>query len=92
MEPDVGYDIYCTPWDTRIEAEANLVSPNVSCLNNMKVLYSAKPEYLERLKIYQKKALDELAKPIGIASLARAKKYINNAKQSYMVLPQLQPL
>jgi hypothetical protein len=80
---DVGYDIYCTPWDTRIEAEANLESPMVSCLTNMKVLYCAKPEYLERLKMYQKKALDELAKPIGIASLARAQKYINNAKQYY---------
>lgn len=80
---DVGYDIYCTPWDTRIEAEANLESPMVSCLTNMKVLYCAKPEYLERLKAYQKKALDELAKPIGIASLARAEKCINKAKQYY---------
>lgn len=80
---DIGYDIYCTPWDTRIEAEANLESPMVSCLTNMKVLYYAKPEYLERLKIYQKKALDELTKPIGIASFARAQKCINNAKQYY---------
>lgn len=60
---DVGYDIYCTPWNTRIEAEANLESPMVSCLTNMKVLYCAKP--------------------IGIASLARAQKCINKAKQYY---------
>ncbi|MHA6529345.1 nucleotidyltransferase domain-containing protein [Paenibacillus sp. BAC0078] len=80
---DVGYDIYCTPWDTRIEAQANLESPMVSCLTNMKVLYCAKPEYLDRLKAYQNKALDELAKPIGAASLARAQKYINSAKQYY---------
>jgi hypothetical protein len=80
---DVGYDIYCTPWNTRIEAEANLESPMVSCLTNLKVLYCARPEYLERLKTYQKKALDELAKPIGLASLARAQKYINKAKQYY---------
>ena len=29
---DVGYDIYCTPWETRIEEEANLESPGVSSL------------------------------------------------------------
>lgn len=80
---DVGYDIYCTPWDTRIEAQANLESPMVSCLTQMKVLYCAKPEYLGRLKAYQNKALDELALPIGPASLARAQKYIDRAKRYY---------
>lgn len=80
---DVGYDIYCTPWDTRIEANANLEIPTVSCLTHMKVLYCAKPEYMERLKAYQTKALDELAKPIGAVSLARAQKYITKAKQYY---------
>lgn len=80
---DVGYDIYCTPWDTRIEANANLEIPTVSCLTHMKILYCAKPEYMERLKIYQQRALDELAKPIGAASLARARKCLDRAKQYY---------
>ncbi|KWX79026.1 nucleotidyltransferase domain-containing protein [Paenibacillus jilunlii] len=80
---DVGYDIYCTPWNPRIEQQANLESPMVSSLINMKVLYCAKPEDLERLKGYQQKALVELAKPIGEASLARAQAYISMAKQYY---------
>ncbi|WP_039789782.1 nucleotidyltransferase domain-containing protein, partial [Paenibacillus riograndensis] len=29
---DVGYDLYCTPWNTRIEQQANLESPMVSSL------------------------------------------------------------
>ncbi|WP_150267427.1 nucleotidyltransferase domain-containing protein [Paenibacillus tepidiphilus] len=80
---DVGYDIYCTPWDSRIEAQARLESPMVSSLTNMKILYSAKPEDLERLKAYQQQALNELSKPVGAASLERALPFINNAKQFY---------
>jgi predicted nucleotidyltransferase len=80
---DVGYDIYCTPWNTRIEAEANLESPMVSNLTHMKVIYSASPEHLERLRAYQQKALDEMAKPIGKEALARAQKNIDKAKQHY---------
>jgi len=80
---DVGYDIYCTPWDTRIEAQANLESPMISCLLDLQILYSAKPEYMDKLNGYRQKALDELSKPIGKACLDRAKKDINLAKQKY---------
>lgn len=80
---DVGYDIYCTPWNTRIEAKANLESPRVSNLTNMKVIYSASPEDLARLQAYQQKALDEMAKPIGKEALARAQKNTDLAKQYY---------
>lgn len=80
---DVGYDIYCTPWNTRIEAKANLESPRVSNLTNMKVIYSASPEDLAKLQAYQQKAWDEMAKPIGKEALARAQKNIDKAKQHY---------
>ena len=80
---DVGYDIYCTPWGTRIEAEAKLESPMISCLVDLKILYCAKPEHMEKLKAYQKRALDELAKPIGKPCLDRAKKELDKAKQEY---------
>lgn len=80
---DVGYDIYCTPWETRINAESTLDSPMVSCLVDLKILYCAKPEYMDKLKKYQKRALDELAKPIGKPCLDRAKKDIDKAKQEY---------
>lgn len=80
---DVGYDIYCTPWETRIEAAANLESPYISHLTDLKILYCAKPEELEKFNSYRQRALDSLSKPIGKECLDRAKKHIDLAKQSY---------
>lgn len=80
---DVGYDIYCTPWETRIEAEASLNSPMISCLTDLKILYCAKPEYMEKFNAYRQRALDELAKPIGKDCIERAKKCIDTAKQDH---------
>jgi predicted nucleotidyltransferase len=80
---DVGYDIYCTPWETRIEAEASLESPMVSCLVDLKILYCAKQEYMDRFNEYMQRALAALAQPIGKPCLDRAKKDIDSAKQAY---------
>lgn len=80
---DVGYDIYCTPWETRIEAEASLKSPMISCLVDLQILYCAKPEYLEKFNSYKQRALDALAKPIGKECIERAKECIDIAKQEY---------
>jgi len=80
---EVGYDIYCTPWETRINDQSNLESNMVGCLLDMKILYCAKPEYMEKLNEYRQKALDILAKPIGKDCLERAKKDINLAKQEF---------
>lgn len=80
---EVGYDLYCTPWDTRIEDEANLESPMVSCLVDLQIVYCAKPEDLEKFNSYKQRALDTLARPIGSACLRRAKKHIDRAKQDY---------
>lgn len=80
---DVGYDIYCTPWDTRIYEQSILERPDVASLIDLKVLYYAKPEDLEKLNNFRQKALDALAEPIGEACLNRAKKWIDLAKQAY---------
>lgn len=80
---DVGYDIYCTPWSPRIEAQSNLESPMVTHLIDMKILYCAKPEYLERFERYRRKALDALAIPMGKEVLARANRNIEKAKRHY---------
>lgn len=80
---DIGYDIYCTPWETRIEDQANLESPMISCLLDLEVLYCAKPEYLDKLNTYKQRALDTLAQPIGSECMDRAKKSIDIAKQEY---------
>ena len=80
---DVGFDIYCTPWETRIDAESRLDSPMVSHLVDLKILYCAKPEHMARLAAYQKLAADELAKPIGAACVCRAKKDVELAKAEY---------
>lgn len=58
-------------------------SPNVSSLTELKILYYAKPEDLERLNVFRQKALDALANPIGEACLDRANKWIDLAKQAY---------
>lgn len=79
---DVGYDIYCTPWDN-IEAKANLENPGISCLVDLQILYCAKPEYRERFNTYRQRALNSLAKPIGRDNITRAKKHIDRAKQEY---------
>jgi hypothetical protein len=81
---DVGYDIYCTPWETRIEDQANLDSPMISCLIDLEILYCAKPEYREKLAAYRNRALEMLAKPLGKECLERAKKCIDAAKQNYV--------
>jgi hypothetical protein len=80
---DVGYDIYCTPWEPRIVAQSKLESPMAGILIDLKVLYCAKPEYLEKLNRYRQKALDLLKKPIGKECMDRARKNINLAKQHY---------
>lgn len=80
---DVGYDIYCTSWDTRIYEQSILERPDVASLTDLKVLYYAKPEDLEKLNDFRQKALDALAEPIGEACLNRAKKWIDLAKQAY---------
>ena len=80
---DVGYDIYCTPWEGRIEDQSNLNSQMISCLTDLKIVYCAKPEYMDRFNAYKQKALDSLAKPIGRECLDLAKKYIDKAKQHY---------
>lgn len=80
---DVGYDIYCTPWETRIEAQSSLNSPMISCLIDLQILYCAKQEYLEKFNVYKQRAIDALAKPIGNECIGRAKKYIDISKREY---------
>lgn len=80
---DVGYDIYCTPWETRIKDQANLDSSMVSHLIDLQILYCAKPEYMDKFNAYRQKALDALSKPIGKECIERAKKWIDRAKQDY---------
>ena len=81
---DVGYDIYCTTWDS-LERKANLATedPGVSVLTDMQILYCAKPEYLERFQSLKQNAVDIMFTPIGKDCLDRAEKHINLAKQDY---------
>ena len=79
---DVGYDIYCTPWDN-LEKKATIEGFDVSVLTDLQVLYFAKPEYLERLNTLAVKALTKLEAGITKDSINRADKHINLAKQNY---------
>jgi len=78
---DVGYDIYCTPWETRLAQQAVLDNPGVSSLTDLQILYCAKPEYLEKFNKLRQQALDIMAKPVGVECITRAKKHLDLAKQ-----------
>ncbi len=79
---DVGYDIYCTPWEN-IEAKADLDNPGISSLVDLQILYCAKPEYMDKFNAYRQRALASLIKPIGRECITRAEKHIDRAKQEY---------
>ena len=79
---DVGYDIYCTPWDS-LEKMAKLERTDTSILTDMQVLYYSTLKELERFNDLREKALAELAEGITIKSFERAKKHIDLAKQNY---------
>ena len=80
---DVGYDIYCTPWETRLAQQAVLDNPGVSSLTDLQILYCARPEYLERFNKLRQQALETMAKPIGMECIKRAKKHLDLAKQEF---------
>lgn len=80
---DIGYDIYCTPWETRIEDQANLESPMIAGLVDLQILYCAASEYMDKFNSYKHKALDALAKPVGADCIGRASRHIDGAKQEY---------
>ncbi|MCL2187285.1 MAG: GNAT family N-acetyltransferase [Defluviitaleaceae bacterium] len=79
---DVGYDIYCTPWDN-LEKKATLEGYDASVLTDMQIHYVAKPEYLDRFNALKETALQKLSAGITQESLHRADKHINQAKQCY---------
>ena len=80
---DVGYDIYCTPWEPRIQAQSLLESPMASCLIDLQILYCASPQALDKFNAYRQRALDLLARPIGEECIKRAQKNLDKAKQDY---------
>ena len=80
---DVGYDIYCTPWSPRLEAQSLLESPMAGHLLDMEVVYCKGPEYMEKLMAYRQRALDLLSKPVGPECIGRAWKNIEAAKRDY---------
>ncbi len=89
---DVGYDLYCTPWEPSIEDKATLKNPGVSCLVDLHILYCADQKYMDKWNAYKKRALDALAQPIGKECIARAKDHINKAKQEFANVMLLEDL
>ena len=80
---DIGYDIYCTPWETRIEVQANLDSFAVGCLLDMEILYCGDELYMKKLVALRQRALNALSEPIGESCLRRATKTLYAAKGAY---------
>jgi len=78
----VGYSFFYISWDN-LERKANLESVGVSGLTDTKIIYCAKPEFLERFNSLRERALWLMAEPINKYSLERAKKHVDLAKQEY---------
>jgi len=79
---DVAYDFVYISWEN-LERKAALERVGVSGLTDLQIIYCTKPEYLERFNGLRKKAQRLIAEPINKASLERAKKHIDLAKQEY---------
>ena len=79
---EVGYDIYCTPWE-KLEEMARLETPYLSILTDLKILYVADEIHEKRFKELQEKALISLAQPLNKDTIARAKIYLDNAKRIF---------
>lgn len=80
---DVGYDIYCTPWEPRVAAEARLENPMVAHVVDLDILYAASEEDLRRFRSYQDQARQLLSEPLNGNWLARAQMFLEKAKVSY---------
>ncbi|MBI9013207.1 MAG: nucleotidyltransferase domain-containing protein [Clostridiales bacterium] len=80
---DVGYDIYCTPWHSRLKEQSNLESFAAGSLIDLEIIYYKNDESLKRFKTLQQIALDKLSKPIGKECLDRADKTFEKAKIFY---------
>lgn len=80
---DIGFDIYCTPWETRLEDQANLKSFAVGSLVDLEIIYSRDEASLKKLQGLQKRAMDQLNKPISEDCLNRAGETLNKAKTHY---------
>lgn len=79
---DVGYDVYCTPWE-KLEEAARAETVWMALLVDLEVLYVADSKHLERFNELKEKALKILAQPVSEAHVKRAEKHLNLAKQAY---------
>ena len=57
---DVGYDIYCTPWE-RLEEEAKYNSPYISKLMESKIIYVREDSALEKLEELKNQAKENIS-------------------------------
>ena len=74
----VGYDIYCTNWDSLID-EANYNHPNISKLMDSKIVYCADEKNLERLEILRDSVRKKLAAPLNEDDYEKALNFLNEA-------------
>lgn len=73
---DIGYDVYCTPWE-RLEEEAKYNSPYISKLIESKIIYLREESTLERLEELKNQAKENM----GIEdTIQKSKNEIKEAK------------
>jgi len=80
---DVGYDVYCTPWE-KLEEASRAETVWMALLVDLEILYVADSKHLERFNELKEKALKILAQPVSEVHVKRAEKHLNLAKQAYV--------
>lgn len=77
---DIGYDIYCTKWDS-LEEDAQFNSPNISKLMNSDIVYCAGEKYRERLLALREKVREKLNAPLSAEDADKIRGELDEAEK-----------
>ena len=78
----VGYDIYCTSWDSLIE-DSRYEHPHIAKLMDSQIVYCADEKYRDRLEALRAQVRRKLEEPFGEADYRNAKKELTEARCCY---------
>lgn len=79
---EVGFDVYCTPWD-RLEAMAEYTNPHVTKLLHLDIVYRADEASLARYMSLRKTVHDKLDAPFSIEDANHVTRHFTDAMNAY---------
>jgi predicted nucleotidyltransferase len=79
---EVGFDVYCTPWD-RLECMAEYTNPHVTKLLHLDIVYCADDASLARYMSLRKTVQDKLDAPSSIEDAKNISPHLADAMNAY---------